>query len=152
MSMKGRRISGKDFYITVMDSIMIYVESATVSITDNRTVAKTRGVPDGHVDGDVEATVELELDSFNFDIFSQAAAAAGGWRDIEPFDVLFYAEGDGVKKSVEAFGCLPNITDLLNIDPNGKEKNKHKLECPVTSKDFIRIDGIPYLSPQDTDF
>ena len=33
----------------------------------------------------------------------------------------------------------------MNIDPKGGEKTKHKVPFEVTSPDFIRINGVPYL-------
>ncbi|NDM57635.1 phage protein, partial [Klebsiella pneumoniae] len=59
------RISGMNFDVNMGDTL-VHVEKATLDITDNSAVAQTGGVPDGHVDGDVTASGELELDSANF--------------------------------------------------------------------------------------
>ncbi|EKK0659618.1 DUF2597 family protein, partial [Escherichia coli] len=52
----NERISGGAFDINY-DGIMIHVESATVTITDNSAVAQTRGVPNGYTRGSVSADV-----------------------------------------------------------------------------------------------
>jgi hypothetical protein len=33
----------------------------------------------------------------------------------------------------------------LDIDPKGGQKSTHKVPFDVTSPDFIRINGVPYL-------
>lgn len=63
--MSGERISGGSFDVNY-DGVMIHVENATVTITDNSAVAQTRGVPNGHTKGSVSADVEIEVDSQNF--------------------------------------------------------------------------------------
>ena len=40
--------------------------------------------------------------------------------------------------------------DVLNIDPKGGAKSTKKLKYFVTSPDFVRINGVPYLSDEDT--
>lgn len=144
------KISGKNFDITVGD-LMIHVETATLDITDNSTVAQTRGVPDGWVEGDVTASGELELDSFNFNLMIEAAGRAGSFRELEPFDQLFYAKTPTDEMRVEAFGCKFRVSSLLNIDAKGGEKSKHKVPYDVTSPDFIRINGVPYLAARETE-
>ncbi|HDS1696316.1 MULTISPECIES: DUF2597 family protein [Pseudomonas] len=139
------KIGGKNFDITVGD-LQIHVETVTLDITDNSAVAQTGGVPDGYVDGDVAASGELELDTTNFNLLIDAARAAGSFRQLEPFDSLFYAKTPTDEFRVEAFGCKPKISSLLNIDAKGGEKHKHKVPFDVTSPDFIRINGVPYLA------
>jgi hypothetical protein len=147
--MSQRHISGKDFYITV-GVFLIQVESATLTITDERTTVKTGGVPNGYVDGDVSAAGEIELDSTYFMILNEAARAAGSWKELDQFDMNFAAIGSMAGVAVQAFGCMLKISDLLNIDPAGKEKHKYKLPFEVTDKDFIKINGVPYLSKLET--
>lgn len=142
------RISGMNFDINVGD-IMIHVETATLDITDNSAAAQTGGVPDGWVDGDVSASGELELDTANFNLLIEAARKAGSFRRLEPFDSLFYAKTPTDEIRVEAFGCKPKISSLLNIDPKGGEKSKHKVPFDVTSPDFIHINGVPYLDAEE---
>mgnify|MGYP003431380481 CR=1 FL=1 len=52
---------------------------------------------------------------------------------------------------VEAFGCKLKVSSLLGIDPKGGEKSKHKVPFDVTSPDFIRINGVPYLDAAETE-
>lgn len=147
----GQRISGKNFDIS-LGNLLVHVSKATLEITDNTAVAKDRGVPNGWVDGDVEASGELELDATALKLVSEAAGAAGSFRDLEDFDILFFAStADGDAMKVQAFGCKLKVSSLLDIDRKGGEKIFAKLPFDVTSPDFIRINGVPYLSTRDTD-
>lgn len=147
--MSLKHISGKDFKIMV-GAFLIKVESATLSINDERTPVMTGGVPNGYVDGDVSASGEIELDTHNFMLLNEAARAAGSWKELEPFDMNFAAVGSISAMVINAYGCLLKISDLMNIDPAGKEKHKHKLQFDVTDKDFVRINGVKYLSSLET--
>jgi len=138
------RIGGKNFDVNLGD-LLIHVESCTLDITDNSATAQTRGVPDGYVDGDVAAAGELELDSTNFNLLIEAARTAGSFRKLEPFDSVFFAKAGDEELRIEAFGCKLKVSSLLSIDPKGGEKTKHKVPFDVTSPDFIRINGVPYL-------
>ncbi|WP_421179367.1 phage protein [Aeromonas enteropelogenes] len=144
-----RRISGQSFDATLM-GIMVHVEKASLSITDSSAVAQTRGIPDGYVDGEVSAECEFELDAKNFKLLSDAAKRSGSWRGMKPDDVLFYADTGDETMKVEAFGVKLQIADLLDIDPKGGSKGVHKLKGIVTSPDFVHINGVPYLSDDDT--
>ncbi|KAA8697161.1 MULTISPECIES: phage protein [Pseudomonas] len=139
------RIGGKNFDVNLGD-LLVHVESCTLDITDNSKVAQTRGVPDGYVDGDVSAAGEFELDSTNFGLLIDAARAAGSFRELEAFDSVFFAKAGDDELRIEAFGCKLKVSSLLSIDPKGGEKTKHKVPFEVTSPDFIRINGVPYLS------
>ncbi|MCE1897094.1 DUF2597 family protein, partial [Enterobacter hormaechei] len=48
----SKRISGMSFD-SYVDGDLIHIEKISLDITDNSAAAQTRGVPDGHVDGDV---------------------------------------------------------------------------------------------------
>lgn len=143
------RISGGSFDVNY-DGIMIHVENATVTITDNSAASQTRGVPNGYTKGSVSADVEAEVDSQNFKKFTAVARAAGSWRDIPPKDFLFYANTGDEEEKVEVFGCKPTLSDIVNITPNEASKTTKKIKFMVTSPDFIAIDGVPYLSARDT--
>lgn len=145
----AQRIGGKDFHILFM-GVMIKVVSASISIDDGREVATTNGVPNGFVDGPVSGSGELELDQQNFDLMVAGAKRAGSWKGIDPFDVMFFAATNSNRRKVEAFDCLPKISDLLNIDSKGGEKSTTKVPFDVTGPDFIRIDGVPYLTLEET--
>ncbi|MFM4706865.1 phage protein [Aeromonas caviae] len=144
-----RRISGASFDTTLLGA-MVHVEKASLSITDNSAVAQTRGIPDGFVDGDVAAELEFELDTKNFSQLADAAKRVGSWRGMEPDDVLFYADTGTETMKVEAFGVKLLVSDLLDIDPKGGSKSVHKVKGFVTSPDFVHLNGVPYLSKEDT--
>lgn len=148
--MAGQRITGKNFDVTVGD-FSVHVEKMTLDLEDNSAVAKTRGTPNGWVDGDVGASGEIEVDALNLDLFTEAAKAAGSFRELDSFDILCFAKTGTEEMKVEAFGCKLKIASLLDIDPNGGEKHLSKIPFEVTSPDFIRINGVPYLSEADTE-
>ncbi|MBK3759357.1 MULTISPECIES: DUF2597 family protein [Stutzerimonas stutzeri group] len=142
------RIGGKNFDVNLGD-LLVHVESCTLDITDNTAVAQDKGVPNGHVDGDVSAGGEMEFDTANFNLLIEAAKRAGSFRQLDPFDSVFFAKAGEEELRVEAFGCKLKVSSLLNIDPKGGEKSKHKVPFDVTSPDFIRINGVPYLAAEE---
>ncbi|NWD54271.1 DUF2597 family protein [Pseudomonas veronii] len=144
------RIGGKNFDVNLGD-LLVHVESMTLDITDNSAVAQDRGVPNGYVEGDVTAAGEIELDTANFSLLIDAARAAGSFRKLDTFDPVFFAKTPTEELRIEAFGCKFKISNLLSIDPKGAEKSKHKLPFDVTSPDFIRINGVPYLDSTETE-
>lgn len=144
------RIGGKNFDVNIGD-LLVHVETCTLDITDNSAPAQDKGVPNGHVDGDVSAAGELELDSSNFNLLIEAARRAGSFRALEPFDSVFFAKAGDEELRVEAFGMKLKVSSLLNIDSKGGEKTKHKVPFDVTSPDFIRINGVPYLDAAETE-
>ncbi|EJM83613.1 phage protein [Pseudomonas sp. GM67] len=144
------RIGGKNFDINLGD-LQIHIESCTLDITDNTAVAQSRGVPNGHVDGDVAANGEFEFDTSNFNLLIEAAGKAGSFRQLEPFDVVFFAKAGEEELRIEAFGCKLRVSSLLSVDPKGGEKSKHKVPFDVTSPDFIRVNGVPYLASDETE-
>lgn len=139
------RIGGKNFDIN-LGELQVHVESCTLDITDNTAVAQSRGVPNGHVDGDVAASGEFEFDTSNFNLLIEAARTAGSFRQLEPFDSVFFAKAGEEELRIEAFGCKLKVSSLLSVDPKGGEKSKHKVPFDVTSPDFIRVNGVPYLA------
>jgi hypothetical protein len=94
--------------------------------------------------------VEVEVDSVNFKKFTAVARAAGSWRDIKPKDFLFYANTGDEEEKIEVFGCVPTLSDIVNINPTEASKTSKKIKFMVTSPDFVAIDGVPYLSARDT--
>ena len=66
------RISGKNMHFSMGD-YKLKAQKVSLSITDNSAVNKTSGVPDGYVDGDVEASGEMELTTQQFNQVSKAA-------------------------------------------------------------------------------
>ncbi|EBR5101899.1 DUF2597 family protein [Salmonella enterica] len=146
--MSGERISGMSFDVSFNGRI-VHVKTATLDITDNTKAIQERGVPNGWVRGDVEASGEIEVDTVNFQLLEEAAREAGSWRDIEAADFLFFAQAAKSELKIEAFGCKLVISNLLNLDTKGGDAMSHKIKFMVTSPDFVKIDGIPVLSPRD---
>ena len=147
----GQRISGKNFDVRIGD-LTITVSKATLTIDDKTGVAKDGGIPNGHVDGEVEGSGDMELDALGMSLLTESARAAGSWRGIEPFDMLFYAKtADQEEMKVEAFGCKLLIDSLLDVDRKGGEKHISKIKFLVTSPDFIHINGVPYLREDETE-
>lgn len=143
------QITGLDVDIS-FDSVNITVSKITLSITDNSKTAMSRGVADGPLRGSVEASGSLELDSYNFGLLSEEAKRAGSWRGMKTFDTMFYADA-AAKLKIESFGNKLKISDLLDIDANSEEGLIHKLDFDVTGRDFIKINGAPYLMNSETE-
>ena len=147
-----QRISGKNFDVSIGDLTM-NVGKATLTIEDKTDVAKDNGVPNGWVDGEAGASGDMELDAQAIGILGEAAKAAGSWRGLGTFDILFYAKtGQDEEMKVEAFGCKLKVESLLNINQNeGASKHTSKVKFIVTSPDFVHINGVPYLGASETE-
>ncbi|WP_080206307.1 phage protein [Salmonella enterica] len=146
--MSTERISGMSFDVS-FNGRVIHVKTITLDVTDNTKAIQERGVPNGWVRGDAEASGELELDTVNFQLLGEAAREAGSWRDIEEADFLFFAQAAKTELRVEAFGCKLVLSNLLNIDSKGGDSLSHKIKYLVTSPEFVKIDGISILSATD---
>lgn len=138
------RISGQSVDFS-LDGDLIHAEKVSLSITDNTVAAQTQGVPDGCLSGDVAAEGEIELSSKAFAIVNAKARAAGSWRGIAPVDLMWYAKAGEEELKVEAFGCKLIVSDVLDVDPKGGSVMTHKIKFLVTSPDFVRLGGVPYL-------
>ncbi|EPW0379359.1 phage protein [Proteus mirabilis] len=148
--MSGKRISGQSIDFNI-DGDLVHVEKVSLSITDNTGVAQTNGVPDGYVNGDVSAEGVLELSTKYLNVITAKARSAGSWRAIPLVDLMWYAKAGTEELKVESFGCKLNLTDILDVDPKGGAVMTHKIKFIVTSPDFVRINGIPYLESELTD-
>lgn len=146
----SKRISGMSFD-AYMDGDLIHIEKISLDITDNSAAAQTRGVPDGHVDGDVAAEGEIEVSSKVLQVLTAKARAAGSWRGIAPMDFLFYAKAGNEEVKVEAFGNKLQLNSVLDIDPKGGSLSTHKIKYFVTSPKFVNINGVPYLESELTE-
>lgn len=145
------RLSGKNISLTIGD-MRVKAVTCSLEITDNTGVAVDSGVPNGYVDGDVAASGELELNLLNFKLIREAAKTAGSFRGLDVFDMLFYGKaGGGEESKVEAFGCRLKLSSILDADSKGGEALTRKVQFDVTSPDFVRIDGVPYLRPDETE-
>jgi len=138
------RLTGQHFE-TMMGDLLVNVEEATLDIEDSSAENQTNGVPDGWLTGAVKAGGEIKLTSREFKKVTEIARAAGSFREIPPFDLGFSADSGDEQQTVEAFGCKLKITGLLGIKGEGGEKNIHTLQYRVTDKQFVKIDGVPYL-------
>ncbi|MBB1272531.1 phage protein [Psychromonas sp. SR45-3] len=143
------KFSGRNFDVTIL-GVMVHVKSASATINDETAVAKSRGVTDGYTDGSVTCDVEYEVDLSNFKKLQQKAREAGSWRGVEPFDCMFYANNGQDEDKIELYGVKLLIADLIALDPDSADKTTRKLKGFVTSPNFVKINGIPYLSADDT--
>ena len=123
-----QRLSGKSFDVTLGD-LKLHIEKASLDIEDGSEVAKTGGVPNGWVDGEVSASGEIELDGEHVKILSEAARNAGSFRGLPEL----------------------KVSKLLDVDGKGGEKHITTIPYIVTSPDFVRINGTPYLKPEETE-
>lgn len=143
------RISGKNLKF-MMDGLKLNAQKWTLDITDNTTVTKTNGVPDGYVEGDVEASGELELNTSNFNLLMKVAQRAGSFRGIKPFDAMGFGKTDRDELKVDMFGIKLKIASLIDADSNGGSALMHKIQFDVTDPDFVNINGVPYLAREET--
>ncbi|GFM37736.1 phage protein [Desulfovibrio psychrotolerans] len=144
------RISGKCFDFQLGD-LVIHAEKFTCDIEDGSEVAKTKGVPVGRLSGPVGASGEIEVDSTNLKLVIEAARSAGSFREMPTFDIVAYAKAGDEEKRVEIFGCALKVSKLLDVDSNSATKDLTTLPYEVTSPDFVRINGVPYLSADETE-
>ena len=145
------RIGGKDIHVTLGD-LFVNFDKVSLTLEDASAVGKNSGVPNGYVRGEVGASGDAELDAQNLALVMEAARSAGSFRQLPAFDMLFYAKtSSGEELKVEAFGCRFKIESLMDVDPKGGEKHISKLAYEVTSPDFVRINGVPYLAPEETE-
>lgn len=145
----GRRISGSSFDNELLGD-NVHIEKATVTITDNSAVALTNGIPDGFIDGDVAAEIELEISTKYLPTIVSAAKSAGSFRDLPLDDIMFFADTGSEELKVECFGVKLVMDSILDFESKGAEVLTHKIKGFVTSPDFVRIGGVPYLSEDDT--
>ena len=128
----SERISGINFSISLND-LAVRISKGTLEIDDGSGVAPDQGVPNGWVRGNASGSGELEVDPANLKIIIEAAGRAGSFRDLEPFDMTFYAKTNSNELKVQAFGCKLKISSLLDIDTSGGEKHVTTLPFDITS-------------------
>lgn len=146
-----QRLSGKNITVTIGD-MKVRFQKATLEISDNSAVATDGGIPNGHVDGDVSANGEIELTLTNFKLIKDAAKSAGSYRGLKPFDMQFYGKtSEKDEDKIEAFGCKVKLSSILDADSKGGEALTRKIVFDVTSPDFVRIGGVPYLREDETE-
>lgn len=143
------RISGQNFDINI-GGIMVHVSKMTLDISDGAAVAKTKGLPNGYVDGEVSASGEIEIGVSQRANIVDAARSAGSFQRLPLFDIHAFAKAGDDEFKVEAFDCKLKLSSILDIDSAGGSELMIKLPFEVTGKDFISIDGVPYLDPEVT--
>ncbi|WP_020411003.1 phage protein [Hahella ganghwensis] len=148
--MSNQRLSGKDIDVMIGD-MLVHVEEVTLTIEDATSVTKTRGIPNGYVNGEVSASGDITVDTTNLQTILDAAKSAGSFRALEPFDQVFNGTTSGGELRIEAFGCKLRMADLLNANASGGEKLTHKLAYDVTDPDFVRINGVSYVDAKETE-
>lgn len=142
----GKRISGKNMSFTMEPSgIEVEAEEVSLSIEDGGSEAMDAGRPNGYLDGDVKASGDISVDLENFDLINTAAKNAGSFSQMPLQDFLWFADVEGFEEKVEAFGCKLYLADVVNHKPAGSEKLLRKIPYKVTGKDFVKINGVPYL-------
>ncbi len=145
-----RRFNGLSFDIDLGD-FAVQVKKFTIEITDNTTVAKRNGKPDGWLLGDVEASGEITVDASGLKAFLDAAKTAKSFQEMEPFDINSYAKVGDDEVKIEAFGCKVKLSSLLDIDKSSTDETEFALPFDVTSPDFVKINGVPYAPTGDTE-
>lgn len=145
-SVNRQRINGLSFDFD-LGGKQIHSEKMSLDITDNSAVVKKNGRPDGFVNGDVEASGELEVDAVALKTITEAAGSAGSFQLLEPFDIVTYAKVGEEEVKVEAFGCKLKVSKLLDVDKSSADPTKFVIPFDVTSPDFVKINGVPYIKP-----
>lgn len=146
------RVNGLSFDIRLM-GFKVEVESFTMKIEDNSTTSKTKGRPSGKLQGDVSASGELVIDIDAFKYISLAAAKVGSYQELPSFPIDAYATGSNASGVIEglhvhAYECFMKIEDLLNVDTTSTDKSTVKIGYEVAGKDFVDINGVPYLKSE----
>lgn len=144
--MSIQRINGLSFDFD-LGGKGIHSEKMSLDITDNSAVVKRNGRPDGYVNGAVEASGEIEVDATGLKSITDAAQSAGSFQSLEPFDIVTYAKVGSDEVKVEAFGCKLKVSKLLDIDKSSSDPSKFTIPFDVTSPDFVKINGVPYIKP-----
>ena len=141
-----KRINSHSFDVD-LGGEAIHVDSMTLDITDNTAPAKKGGRPDGWLQGDVEASGEISVGIVEAKKIIQLAKDKGSFQDMDAFDINTFAKAGDDEFKVEAFGCKLKLASLLNIDKSYTDKSMINIPFDVTGPEFIKIDGIPYISP-----
>lgn len=142
--------TGLDVDVVIDGSLMVSFDKFTLKIDDASTQAMSRGRPNGNLNGAASAGGDITLSTAELKKLTDIAKRHGSWRNIPAFDVVsnMSNQEDGSFK-VEAFGCKIKMADLIDADANSETKLTHTLNYYVTGKEFVNIDGVPYLPASD---
>lgn len=144
------RLSGMNMRFQIGD-LKIKAAKFTLDITDNSATVYTNGIPDGHVDGSVEASGEMELSVSTFNLLMKLAKQKGAFRNLGTFDAMGFGKVGKEELKVEFFGVHMKLANVLDVDSAGGSALVMKVPFEVTSPDFIRINGVPYLRNDETE-
>lgn len=148
--MTKQRYNGLSFDVDTGE-MAFQAKKFSLEITDNSAVAKRRGRPDGYVIGDVEASGEIVVDRDALKVITAAAKSAGSFQALKPFDMMAFAKVADDELKVEAFGCRLKVSSLVDVDKSSADETEFTIPFDVTSPDFVKIDGVPYLSKLNED-
>ncbi len=139
-------ITGQHF-VFMLDALMVTTENFTLTISDDSDVKYNKGRPNGTLPGKVSGEGELELSADQILLITPIALAKGGWQELKGVDIRGMAAVGDSLQTVEAFGCMLQIKDLINAASNSNEAATSKIGFKVAGEDFISFNGVPYLKP-----
>jgi hypothetical protein len=142
--------SGLDVDVVLDASLMVTFDKVTLKIDDASKEAMSKGRPNGSLRGAVSAGGDITLQTAELKKILDLAKRSGSFQQLAPFDMVINADNvdDGSFK-VEAFGCKFKLADLIDADANGEGQLMHTINFFVTGKEFVNINGVPYLRTSD---
>lgn len=142
------RLTGLDVNVRVGDLEVTFKEVG-LTIDDSSKANEDNGRPNGNLRGKVSAGGDITVDTANLKLIIAAAATAGSFQQMPPFDINFFAKTAADELDIEAFECKFKISDLLKANTGSEDQLIHKLDYYVTGKEFVSFDGVPYLNPDN---
>ena len=127
----------------------VEAEKVSLSVEDGGSEAMDSGRPNGYLEGEVKASGDISVDKENFDLTNESAKAAGSFSRLPPQDFIWDANVEEEEEKIEAFGCKLYLSEVVNCKSAGGEKLLKKIPYRITGRDFVRINGVPYLPPEE---
>lgn len=142
--------SGLDVDVVLDASVMVTFDKVSLKIEDSSGEAMSKGRPNGNLNGAAKAGGDIVMTTPELKKILAVARTRGSFRNLPVFDMIINADNaeDGSFK-VEAFGIKFKIADLIDADANSESQMMHTLGYYVTGKEFVNIDGVPYLPVED---
>ncbi len=137
-------ISGQNIYVMI-GAMSVNIKQYTLNIEDGVKAVTTRGIPHGHVDGEVSASGEITLDTENYKIVVEEARKAGSFQKLPTFDIIGLGQTVDQSLKTAAYGCKLKLSKVLDASGDGNDKLEHTIPYEVTDSRFVEIDGVPYL-------
>lgn len=145
-----QHITGKNGR-SFLGGIPFQFDKITSTISDGMEAEKTRGIPDGYVEGDVGCEGEVEMKYKYFKQYSLLAKKHGSYRAIPAMDISYIGATKSDAFPVKLYGCKFTLDSIVEAEANdGKKTGMVKLKYKVTSPDFVDINGVPYLDPLES--